>query len=405
MTIFLIILSLALAVLAAAQLMRVFEASAKLKGGTSELPSDAENKYQAKMMLVFLAAYFSFFAWLVAKYGDKLLPESASEHGVHLDNLLDFNFAIITVVFAITHVFLFYFAFKYVFNKDRKAYYFTHSNRLELLWTTVPAIFLAVIVIWGLSEWIDITMDETPNDAVVIELYPKQFDWTARYAGSDSTLGASNYMMISGTNPLGVITDQSLESRILELETEKAEFQSELDAAPEGGVKEAEMIEKIEKWDRILAKVRSFTDLDAANRMLGNDDILVKSEFVIPRGKEVAFKFRSRDVIHSAYMPHFRAQMNCVPGMVTEFHFKPTITTAEMREKTQNENFDYILLCNKICGAAHYNMQMNIKVVEEEEFNKWMQGQKTFAESITPAEENATANAGEKDYVISMIEY
>ena len=405
MTIFLIILSIALAVLAVGQLMRVFEASSQLKGGTSVLPTDAENKYQAKMMLVFLAAYFSFFAWLVARYGDKLLPESASEHGVHLDNLLDFNFAIITVVFAITHVFLFYFAFKYVFNKDRKAYYYTHSNKLELLWTTVPAIFLAVIVIWGLSEWIDITMDETPNDAVVIELYPKQFDWTARYAGSDSTLGASNYMMISGTNPLGVITNQTLEGRIAELETEKADYQIELEKAPKGGLKEQEMIEKIEKWDRILAKVKSFNDLDEANRSLGNDDIIVKSEFVIPRGKEVSFKFRSRDVIHSAYMPHFRAQMNCVPGMVTEFHFKSTITTDEMREKTQNEEFDYVLLCNKICGAAHYNMQMNIKVVEEEEFNKWMQEQETFAESIAPAEQNGTANANQEANVISMIEY
>jgi cytochrome c oxidase subunit 2 len=405
MTTFLIILSIALAVLAVGQLMRVFEASAKLKGGTSEVPTDAENHYQAKMMLVFLLGYFSFFIWLVAKYGDNLLPESASEHGVHLDNLLDFNFAIITVVFAITHVFLFYFAFKYVFNKDRKAYYYTHSNKLELLWTTVPAIFLAVIVIWGLSEWIGITMDETPKDAVVIELYPKQFDWTARYAGSDSTLGASNYMMISGANPLGVITDQTLMARISELEAEKAEFQAELDAAPLGGVKEEEMTEKIEKWDRILEKVRSFKDLDLANRSLGNDDIIVKSEFVIPRGREVAFKFRSRDVIHSAYMPHFRAQMNCVPGMVTEFHFKPTITTDEMREKTQNAEFDYILLCNKICGAAHYNMQMNIKVVEEEEFNKWMQEQKTFAESMAPADEEGTAEVTTEDNVISMIEY
>jgi cytochrome c oxidase subunit 2 len=405
MTTFLIILSIALAVLAVGQLMRVFEASAKLKGGTSEVPTDAENRYQAKMMLVFLLGYFSFFIWLVAKYGDKLLPESASEHGVHLDNLLDFNFAIITIVFAITHVFLFYFPFKYVFNKDRKAYYYTHSNKLELLWTTVPAIFLAVIVIWGLSEWIGITMDETPKDAVVIELYPKQFDWTARYAGSDSTLGASNYMMISGTNPLGVITDQTLKDRIAELEAEKVEFQAELDAAPKGGVKQEEMTEKIEKWDRILEKVRSFKDLDAANRSLGNDDIIVKSEFVIPRGREVAFKFRSRDVIHSAYMPHFRAQMNCVPGMVTEFHFKPTITTDEMREKTQNADFDYILLCNKICGAAHYNMQMNIRVVEEEEFNKWMQEQKTFAESIAPVNEEGTAVVTAEDNVISMIEY
>jgi cytochrome c oxidase subunit II len=402
MTTFLIILSIALAVLAIGQLMRVFEASSKLKGETSEVPTDAENKYQAKMMMVFLLGYFSFFAWLVARYGDLLLPESASEHGVRLDNLLDFNFAIITVVFAITHIYLFYFAFRYAFDKDRKAYYFTHSNKLELLWTTVPAIFLAVIVIWGLAEWIEITMDETPKDAVVIELYPKQFDWTARYAGADSTLGASNYNMISGTNPLGVITDQSLSDKIAELEEDIAEMQAELDAAPAGGLKVEELTERIAKWNRTLAKVKSFEGLEAANRGYGNDDVLVKSEFVIPLGREVAFKFRSRDVIHSAYMPHFRAQMNCVPGMVTEFHFKPTITTEQMREKTNNEAFDYVLICNKICGAAHYNMQMNIRVLEEDDFNKWLAEQKTFKEDLAP--EETTEVSTEVGTEISMIE-
>ena len=397
----LIILSIGLAVLSIVQMMRVFEASSILKGDSNPLPTDAENKYQSKMMLVFLFGYFAFFAWLVAKYGDKLLPVSASEHGVALDNLLNFNFAIITLVFVITHVYLFYFAFKYVFNKDRKAYYYTHSNKLELLWTTVPAVFLAIIVIWGLGEWIEITMDETSDDAIVIELYPKQFDWTARYAGSDSTLGASNYNMISGTNPLGVITAASLSEKIAELNEDIAEFKVELADAPEGGLKEEELTEKIAKWNRQLENVMSFESLTTLEK--GNDDILVKSEFVIPRGKDIAFKFRSRDVIHSAYMPHFRAQMNCVPGMVTEFTFKPTITTAEMQEITGNNAFEYVLLCNKICGAAHYNMQMNIKVLDEEEFNTWMSEQKTFAEGFADGEGLSTATVN-NEVELTMIE-
>tara|TARA_B100000902_G_C27280543_1_gene901480 strand:- start:481 stop:1689 length:1209 start_codon:yes stop_codon:yes gene_type:complete len=397
----LIILSIGLAVLSIVQMMRVFEASSILKGDSNPLPTDAENKYQSKMMLVFLFGYFAFFAWLVAKYGDKLLPVSASEHGVALDNLLNFNFAIITLVFVITHVYLFYFAFKYVFNKDRKAYYYTHSNKLELLWTTVPAVFLAIIVIWGLGEWIEITMDETSDDAIVIELYPKQFDLTARYAGSDSTLGASNYNMISGTNPLGVITAASLSEKIAELNEDIAEFKVELADAPEGGLKEEELTEKIAKWNRQLENVMSFESLTTLEK--GNDDILVKSEFVIPRGKDIAFKFRSRDVIHSAYMPHFRAQMNCVPGMVTEFTFKPTITTAEMQEITGNNAFEYVLLCNKICGAAHYNMQMNIKVLDEEEFNTWMSEQKTFAEGFADGEGLSTATVN-NEVELTMIE-
>jgi cytochrome c oxidase subunit 2 len=130
------------------------------------------------------------------------------------------------------------------------------------------------------------------------------------------------------------------------------------------------------------------------NDVAYNDDILVKNEFHIPKGREVVFQFRSRDVIHSAYMPHFRAQMNCVPGQVTSFRFKPTISTAEMRKDPQvmrnideinsirvkkGEDpieFDYILLCNKICGASHYNMQMKIVVDEPKDYETWLAKQK-----------------------------
>ncbi|MEM9023185.1 MAG: hypothetical protein AAGB22_05565, partial [Bacteroidota bacterium] len=80
------------------------------------------------------------------------------------------------------------------------------------------------------------------------------------------------------------------------------------------------------------------------------------------------------------YMPHFRAQMNTVPGMTTYFHFKTDITTEEMREKTDNPDFDYVLLCNKICGSAHYNMQMKIVVESREDYEAWLGKQKTFAQ-------------------------
>ena len=128
---------------------------------------------------------------------------------------------------------------------------------------------------------------------------------------------------------------------------------------------------------------------------------------------------RSQDVLHSAYMPHFRAQMNCVPGMVTEFAYTPIYTTTEMRdmpfmqEKVANINairakksielvakgeaaldpytFDYLLLCNKICGSSHYNMQMKIVVDTPEEYKKWLKDKPTFAEELK-AEKAAPAS-------------
>ena len=399
----LIILAIVLTSFAIWQLVRVFEGTSKLKDDSSFVPTDAENSYQGKMMFVFMLGYFAFFAWLYVEYVPLLLPESASEHGVLLDQLLGFNFLIITIVFVVTHVFLFYFAYKYTFSKDRKAYFYTHSNKLELLWTTVPAVFLAVIIVYGLSAWIDIT-DEAPENSLTIELYPKQFDWTARYSGMDSTLGASNYNMISTFNPLGVITNGSVAQMQAELKADIVYYQEELEKTPKGGIKDEELTESIAKRKRQLERVASFEGLNAASLVSGDDDILVKSEFYVPRGKSVEFIFRSRDVIHSAYMPHFRSQMNCVPGMTTTMNFIPTITTEEMRAKTNNPEFEYMLLCNKICGAAHYNMKMVIKVVEQEEYNKWISEQKTFNESIQPADEGMASKISISGNEISMIE-
>ena len=120
----------------------------------------------------------------------------------------------------------------------------------------------------------------------------------------------------------------------------------------------------------------------------GKDDIIADTMH-LPVGREVEFVFRSRDVIHSAYMPHFRAQMNTVPGVPTRFKMTPTITTAEMRENLGpgNEDFNYVLLCNKVRGAAHYNMQMVIVVETEEEYNAWLDSKSTFVEKPEPEEE------------------
>jgi cytochrome c oxidase subunit 2 len=315
----LIYLVVILGILAIGQVLRIFELASELRGVREEKVTDKDNKLNAGLMLVFLFAFFAFCIWQVVAYKDKLLPEAASVHGVQLDWLFNFNMIIITIVFVITHILLFYFAYKYYFRPEVKASFFAHSNKLELIWTTIPAIVLSVIIIYGLKTWNNI-MTSPAKETRVIELYAKQFDWTARYAGADNQLGETNFKIITGSNALGVVpTDPK-----------------------------------------------------------SKDDVVVKGEFHIPVGQPVLFHIRSRDVIHSVYMPHFRAQMNAVPGMVTQFHFIPTITTAEMREKTKNPKFNYILLCNKICGSAHYNMQMNVVVESEADYKKWLKTQKTF---------------------------
>ena len=80
------------------------------------------------------------------------------------------------------------------------------------------------------------------------------------------------------------------------------------------------------------------------------DDKVVREVHLVV-DKPVLLKFRSQDVIHSAFLPHFRVQMNCVPGLSTQFAFTPTQTTKEMKIQ-EGEDFDYVLLCNKICGDS-----------------------------------------------------
>ena len=318
-----VVLAVLLLVVTGVQLLQVAELRAKSKSEKIYEVTEKGGKVQAMLLLLFLFVYMGFFAWQIWAWGGRALPVPASEHGVGLDFLMKLTFWIITPVFIITHVFLLWFCFKYVYDSKRKAFFFSHSNKLEMIWTILPSLVLTVLILVGLTNWNSI-MTPVPEetDHVLIELTGQQFTWTARYAGEDKRLGRSHVTLIEGVNATGV---------------------------------------------------------DAADEFAA-DDKMVKGEFHLPIGVPVQFVFRSLDVIHSAYMPHFRAQMNCVPGLKTQFNFVPSKTTKEMREITNNEEFNYILLCNKICGAAHYNMQMDIVVDSKEDYEKWLKEQKTFVE-------------------------
>jgi cytochrome c oxidase subunit 2 len=237
------------------------------------------------------------------------------------------------------------------------------------------------VIIFGLITWNKIHKP-TSEGAITIELYSKQFDWTARYTGTDKQLGKSNYLLVSGTNPLGIISDQTFTERLAEIEETLSNKEQKLQGIlPDDQV--AEIEHSIESTKRLRARILEIKQRNE-NLLTGLDDKIVKGEFHIPVGTEVEFLFRSQDVIHSAYMPHFRLQMNSVPGDVTRFVMKPTITTAEMRNNLKNQDFNYILMCNKICGAAHYNMQMDVIVDSPEDYQIWLNEQKPFiAETIT----------------------
>jgi cytochrome c oxidase subunit 2 len=348
MTTLLILAVLVLVAIAIWQMTKIFELS-QIKAVDAQIANDRDNKYNGYLLFVFLIFIYAITIFSFWKYGKFLLPEAASAHGASYDQLELVSYAIIFTVQAITQVLLHYFGFKYRGKQGKKALYFADNDRLEFIWTIIPVITLAGLILWGLYTWTNIMDVNDEDDPLIVELYAQQFNWTARYAGDDNVLGGANVRMI------------------------------DIDKANILGLDESDSYAK--------------------------DDIIVK-ELHLPVGRKVNFKMRSQDVLHSAYMPHFRAQMNCVPGMTTEFSFTPTITTGDMRnnpdviDKVERTNairaeraaagkdnsdpweFDYILLCNKICGKSHYNMQMKIIVEEEEEYNKWLAEQQTFAQTM-----------------------
>ncbi|MBT8234950.1 MAG: cytochrome c oxidase subunit II [Bacteroidia bacterium] len=348
MTVLLTLAILLLIAIAIWQMTKIFELS-QLKTEVSQVATDKDNRYNGILMFVFLIFIYGITIFSFAKYSKTLLPVAASEHGVDYDQLMWVSFAIIFFVQTITQALLHYFSYKYRGKEGNKALYYADNDRLEFIWTIIPVIVLAGLIIWGLYTWTNIMDINDEDDPLIVELYAQQFNWTARYGGADNVLGEAN----------------------------------------------------VRRIDIAKANILGIDENDPN----ASDDVIVK-ELHLPVGRKINFKFRSQDVLHSAYMPHFRAQMNCVPGMTTEFSFTPTITTADMRQdpdvidKVKRTNairaeraaageensdpweFDYILLCNKICGKSHYNMQMKIIVETEEEYNAWIEGQQTFAQQM-----------------------
>ncbi len=373
MNIFLVIIVLVLIAIAIWQLTKIFDLTqVGVIKDESGVANDTDNNIQGYIAFGFLCFIYLFTIFSCWQWGHFMLHDAASAHGHLIDNLFNITLALIFFVQTITQGLLYYFTFKYRGNTANTALYFSDSSRLEIIWSVIPAVVLAGLIGYGLIAWNDIMfVDEKTEDVMVVEIYAQQFNWTARYSGKDNVLGKANVRYIEGINSLGV-----------DMEDKYAQ-----------------------------------------------DDISVK-ELHLPKGKKIVFKIRSQDVLHSAYFPYFRAQMNCVPGMVTQFAFTPIYTTEEYRskdfmiEKVNHINklreekskiliaeggtaldpytFDYLLLCNKICGASHYNMQMKIVIDTPADFKKWLAEQPTLVKQI--ADEKAANAPKTVDFVASKVD-
>ena len=383
-----------LGTVALAQLVRVYELSAKLRKNAEHEVPNRDNVMNARFMLVFMLFQFFGLIYLMLKYGWTGRGEAASIEGVETDWLLNLNFVIILIGFFLTNFLLFYFSFKYVRKPGVKAYYYPHNNKLEMIWTIIPAIVLAAIIILGLKSWNKLTAI-SGDDAVRIELFAKQYDWTARYAGADNVLGRHDYKLTADNNELALVTSNTIDSsiRIMLEGTSGIEAIQRVLNNRDTVLNDSTMnvlrveLSRKERLLRLLFQMKGNHAKGLDNSAW--DDIIQKDTLYLCVNQPYEFNFRAKDVLHSAYFPHFRAQMNAVPGMTTRTKFKPIFTTQEMRKKMNDPKFNFVLLCNKICGGAHYKMKMIIVVKDKKSFDVWMKqkSKETFGAKYFPAVE------------------
>src|SRR6476661_6424843 len=187
------------------------------------------------------------------------------------------------------------------------------SNYSEVGVAIVEAILLLgfSIPLWAAR------VDHVPSEseALVVQVTGEQFAWNVRYAGPDGKFGKTDIKLLDlQTNPLGV--------------------------------------------DR--------SDPDA------KDDVTTLNQLYLPANRPVIVKLRSKDVIHSFNVPEFRVKQDAIPGLTIPIWFIPNVTTAEMRQKTGNPNFQYEIACAQLCGLGHYRMRGFVTVLSTEEFQKWM---------------------------------
>lgn len=333
---------LVLTILVIARLSKVLKGvngtSSALEGGEGRIDMFS-NRINGAMFIVFLVLGTIGIAWSFLHAKEFFLPEASSPHGRRLDGLFWLSMAIVTAAFVITNAVLFIFAWRYQYREGKRATYYPENHKLELIWTVIPAVVMALLVFTGWRAWRDI-MSEAPADAQVYEIVGKQFNWIIHYPGADDNkLGAFNYKLIDNNNELGL----------------------------------------------------DFSDAATF------DDFTSTTELHIPVNKPILLKIRARDVLHSVFIPHMRVKMDAVPGMPTRFWFVADKTTDEMRNIMNNQDFTYEIACTEVCGRGHFSMRIRLVVEDETSYNKWVSEQKpllsTFPEYASRIPQNLKAKA------------
>ncbi len=255
------------------------------------------------MLAVFLVLLVILSLWLFSQRR-WWIPELASMHGLASDRVFSVTLVVTGILFVLLQLTLAALVIKFRRRGDAKAQYWV-KPRLEKRFAFVAGIIIllvdATIFDLGESEWFKF-WGAAPADAAVIEVTGEQFVWSFRYPGADGVFGKTEPGLISTNNPLGI------------------------DSA------------------------------DPASA----DDVLSLNQLHLPEGRPVILRLRSKDVIHSLFLPNFRVKQDAMPGMRIDLWFIPT------------RQGQFEIACNRLCGLAHYRMRAFLTVESQETFNNWL---------------------------------
>jgi len=252
------------------------------------------------------------------------LPALATAHGGQIDGLIGWTHIFMLVLFVGWGGFFAYCLVRFRRSRHPVANYTgvrSHaSSYSEIAVAVVEGILLVgfSIPLWAAR------VDHIPaeSEALVVEVTGEQFAWNIHYAGPDGKFGRTDLKLLDlQSNPLGL--------------------------------------------DR--------TDPAA------KDDVTNLNQLYLPVNKPIIVRLRSKDVIHSFGVPEFRVKQDAVPGLTIPIWFVPNVTTAEMRTRMGNAEFQYEIACAQLCGLGHAKMRGFVTVVTAEEFQKWMDEQVKLA--------------------------
>ena len=245
------------------------------------------------------------------------LPELAAAHGAQIDSLLGYVHIFMLVLFVGWGAFFTYALIRFRRSRNPVANYSgVKSHASSYLEGGVLVVELVLLFAFSIPLWAA-RVDHTPptNQALVVQVTAEQFAWNVHYPGPDGVFGRTDVKLLDlQSNPLGLDRD------------------------------------------------------DPAAK----DDVTTLNQLYLPVNRPVILRLRSKDVIHSFGVPEFRVKQDAIPGLTIPIWFVPNVTTAEMRTRTGNPEFQYEIACAQLCGLGHYRMRGFVTVQTGEEFDKWL---------------------------------